>query len=237
MAGEDSGKGPTPPYTSFPSFKTLIATLKENGLPGRIDRSMLKNFSGGVAGQLLTALRFMGLTDDAGHPTDDLTALVGSYGTDAWPSALASVLQMAYAPLFQLRLESASPAQFNDLFRKAFAAEGDTFRKCVTFFLSAAKEAQVPISSYIMQNKKPRLGPTKKRAPKVDAKPKPPAPAKDDHVGSGSDHTHHQPAKEQPPEQVLLALLDPESMSADEQQAVWTLLLYLKKKPSSGGSS
>src|SRR5687767_15335518 len=40
-------------------------------------------------------------------------------------------------------------------FRTSYpAADGDTLRKCMTFFLNAVRDANIPISTYIMKNKK-----------------------------------------------------------------------------------
>lgn len=226
----EKGKQLSPPYTAFQSIKTLIGTLKENGVPGRIDRSLLNNFSGQVASQLLTALRFLRLTDDQGHPTTALEMLVDASGTDDWGAALESVVRDAYAPLFTLNLATASPQQFNDAFRREYSAEGDTFRKCVTFFINAAREAKIPISAYIMQNKKPRLqSPTKKRASKAPAASK---VAEEERQPPPPEHPRKEHAPAKTPEQVLLDILDPSRMTTEEQGAVFALLLYLKKSAS-----
>ena len=87
-----------PPYVSFQSVKTALAQFKEHATPDRIDRSVLTKFSGAIGGQILTAFRFLGLTDANGHSTDALRDLVKAFGTDAWPEALAQVLKKAYAP-------------------------------------------------------------------------------------------------------------------------------------------
>ncbi len=230
MAAEDKSKAASPPYTSWSSTKTLVATLSENGVPGRIDRSMLGKFSGAVAGQLLTAFRFLRLTDDGGHPTRALAALVEAYGTEEWPNVLAEVIRTSYAPLFELKLDTASPAQFNDAFRKAFVAEGDTFRKCVTFFLGAAKEANIVVSPYIMANKKPRTAAVKKKPLKSDTGSGRREPEGDGGGESGRGGGNGGDTSLKSADQMLLALLDPEKMSQEEANAVWTLLLYLKKK-------
>lgn len=218
------------PYTAFSSVTTLIKSLKEHGLPSRIDRSVLTNFSGAVGGQLLTALKFLGLTDDDGHPTDRLRALVAAHGTEEWPEVLAGVLRDAYAPMFQLNMETASPSQFTEAFRRAYPGADEVQRKSMTFFLGGVREAQIKISAYIMRNKKPRSGPAKKRAPKAPpgnggastppmGPPSPPPPPPSHLPG----HIH--PTNEFQ----LVALIDP-SMSDKERDAVWTLIQFLKMK-------
>ena len=64
----------TPPYTSYRTFKTFIEDLHEHGVPSRIDRSVLTRFSGVVGTQLMHALRFLGLIEDDGRPTERLKA-------------------------------------------------------------------------------------------------------------------------------------------------------------------
>src|SRR4051812_5484520 len=111
------GRGPTPPYIAFQSIKTLAKDLKEHGLPGRVDRSVLTNFSGAVASQIMTALKFLHLTDPGGIPTETFRELVKAYGTDDWPRLIGAMLRASYAPLFKLDLQTASPSQFNEAFR------------------------------------------------------------------------------------------------------------------------
>jgi hypothetical protein len=94
----------------------------------------------------------------------------------------------------------------------------------MTFFLNAAREAAIPISPYIMKNKKPRSGPTKRRAPKQPAA-----------RGSAAGSATHDPAipptvmQAKPMEYQLLDLLSAE-MTEAEKQAVWTLISYLKQQ-------
>jgi hypothetical protein len=162
-------KRAAPPYVSYPSLKTMVGGFKQNGLPGRIDRSVLGNFSGAVGGQLLTALKFLHLVGSDGEPTIALEVLIAAHGTDDWPAKLGEVIRAAYGPLFQLNLQTASPAQFNERFRAVYPMEGETFRKCLTFFLHAVTDAQIQVSPYILKNKKPRTnggGPRKPRVPR-----------------------------------------------------------------------
>jgi hypothetical protein len=232
MAESDAHKPPAPPYIAFQSLKTLLGVLKEHGLPGRIDRSMLGNFSGSVGSQLITALRFLRLIDPNGVPTQALSDLVTGYGTDRWDTELLEVLKVAYDPMFSFDLATATSSQFNDVFRRAYpSAEGETARKCMTFFLNAAREANVSISGYIMQNKKPRTAPARRKPlkakPKADGVP-------DAHKWREQDdppppRLPETGEKAKTPEQTLLDILDPGRMTAEEQKAVFTLLIYLKK--------
>jgi hypothetical protein len=222
-------KRPAPPYVSYASFKNMIGGFKEHVLPGRIDRSVLGNFSGIVGGQLLTALRFLGLIDLGNHPQDSLRDLVSAANTPKWATELQRVLHAAYTPLYELDLKAASPSQFSEKFMKTYPGEGSTARKSMTFFLTAAKDAQIEVSPYIMQNKKPRSGPAKKRTPKNGN-------GKSETGGAGK-NTDQKPdpnavirAVVPPLSQQLLEILDPANIPAEVQQAILTLLVHLRKE-------
>ncbi|MGC9954779.1 MAG: DUF5343 domain-containing protein [Rhizomicrobium sp.] len=219
----------TPPYTSFPSFKTLLKNLKEHGIPTRIDRSVLGgSFSNAVGSQLLTALKFLELTDDNNQPTKNLKPLVDELGTEEWKTSLLIVLEAAYPPLFALNLENASAAQFNERFRSAYKGTDDVQQKSVRFFLSAARDAGVKLSPYIMKNKKPRSATAKKRVPKISAdKSKSGAGG-----GKNTDTTptpHPPSSQNKQPSEMLLSLFDAK-MDKGEQEALWLLIKHFKGK-------
>jgi hypothetical protein len=223
-------RAPAAPYTAFSSVKTAVRQMKEHGIPSRVDRSVLTNFSGAVTSQVMTALKFLSLIDSEGRPGNGLKSLVDAIDSESdWPKALAQVLQYAYAPLFAADLQTASPSQFNELFKKNYPGADDVLRKSMTFFLNAAREANIPISKYILKNKKPRANPAKRRASKPVAR----------NVG-GSKTPFRQGAEDatppppntdnKPMEYQLLDLIGPE-MSEEERAAVWTLIGYVKKQP------
>ncbi len=217
----------TPPYTSFPSFKTLLSKLKEHGIPARIDRSVLGNsFSNAVGSQILTCLKFLGLTDDDNQPTKLLKPLVDEYGTEDWKSSLRIVLEQSYPSLFALNLENASASQFNERFRSAYNGTDDVQRKSMTFFLSAAKDADVKLSPYIMKNKKPRSSPAKRRAVRTPKNNTPNNGANGENNGGN----YVPPAQTQKmPSEILLGLFDTK-MDQKEQDALWLLIKHFKTK-------
>jgi hypothetical protein len=93
---------------------------------------------------------------------------VDAYGTDQWPDALGRLLRENYPALFGIDLAAASPAQFNERYRSAFQGGEQVQRKSMTFFLNAAREAQIEISPHILKNKKPRSAsvPIRRRVPR-----------------------------------------------------------------------
>ncbi len=217
----------TPPYTSFRTFKTFIQDLHEHGIPSRIDRSVLTRFSGVVGTQLMHALRFLGLIEENGRPTERLKELVNADSAGRWTETFLELLRREYAPMFAIDLETATPSHFNEAFRKAFPAADAVVQKCVTFFLYAASDAGVKISGRVLKGRKPRsLTPRRKPAKPVFSHP----PTKELEL---------EPPERQPlapriegkkPSEILLMHLDPNEMDDEQQAAVWTLLKHFKSK-------
>jgi hypothetical protein len=212
----------TPPYTSYRTLKTFIEDLREHGVPSRIDRSVLTRFSGVVGSQLMHALRFLGLIEDHGRPTQRLKELVSAHGAGHWPEKLLELLRQEYAPMFAIDLETATPSHFNEAFRKAFPAADAVVQKCVTFFLYAANDAGVKISGRVLKGRKPRSPtPRRKHAP---AHP----PAKESEAGPAGPQPDAWHIEGKKPSEILLMHLDPNEMDDEQQAAVWTLLKYFK---------
>ncbi len=214
----------TPPYTSYRTFKTFIHDLREHGVPSRVDRSVLTRFSGVVGTQLMHALRFLGLIEDHGRPTQRLKELVDADGGGHWPEKLLELLRQEYAPMFAIDLETATPSHFNEAFRKAYPAADAVVQKCVTFFLYAANDAGVKISARVLKGRKPRsLTPRRKHAF--------PQPQTTDVGGGTSPPQPVTPRIEgKKPSEVLLMHLDPNEMDDEQQAAVWTMLKYFKAR-------
>ncbi len=229
---QDAGGNGVAPYIAFQSMKTFVQNLKPHKLPNRIDRSLLQNFAGTVQGQLIATLRFFDLIDAKGIPTEALERLHQAYDTDQWPVVLEDLLKKRYPAIFEIGLATASPGQFNEAFRNAFGGAEAVQRKSRTFFLNAARDAQVEISQHITKNKKPRSMPTsgRRRAARATptrtpATPSTEPPAVNSNGGLDAATTPRAPNAYQ-----LLAVFDPSDMNPDEQAAVWTLIQYLKRK-------
>ena len=214
----------TPPYTSYRTFKTFIQDLREHGVPSRIDRSVLTRFSGVVGTQLMHALRFLGLIEDQGRPTQRLKELVNAHGAGHWPEKLLELLRQEYAPMFAIDLETATPSHFNEAFRKAFPAADAVVQKCVTFFLYAANDAGVKISGRVLKGRKPRsLTPRKKHASAQ-------AQTKDIEAATSQPQPVTSRIEAKKPSEILLMHLDPNEMDDEQQAAVWTMLKFFKSR-------
>ena len=214
----------SPPYTSFQSFKTLLGNLKEHGVPSRIDRSVLTNFSGAVGSQLITAFRFLKLINADNQPSEKLHGLVEALDTPSFKGELEGVIRNAYGPIFSIDLETATPGLFGEHFKKTFGGADAVISKCMTFFLNAAQEADILVSPRILSKTKPRAKTTKRKKPKTGSKGKG-GKLKDD----DSDDVPP-PPPEKLPSQVVFDVFDPVNMPEDVQRAALTLITWFKSE-------
>lgn len=168
MADSSGSSKLLPPYVTFVSLMNFIDSLKR-GIPGQIDRSLMKTMSGSMQTQMMSALKYLHLVDDTGRVKDTLTRLVHSEGAER-TNVLQELLRASYPFLFSdFDLSKATSNQFRQKFTEV-GASGDSVRKCIGFFLSAAKEANVEVSPYIAETvrqqseTKPRKPPAKAAA-------------------------------------------------------------------------
>lgn len=147
---QDSDSRLLPPYLPYRTFQGFIESLGQ-GLPDRIDRSLLKAMSGSTQNQLLTALRYLKLTDQYGNPTEMFHQFVKAQPQER-KHLLADLLHMAYPFLFTLtfNLATVTIGQLEEQFRERNASV-DTARKNISFFLMAAKDAEITLSPYLLK--------------------------------------------------------------------------------------
>jgi hypothetical protein len=125
------------------------------GLPNRVDRSVMSSLSGSSQLQLLAALRYLELVSPKGIPTERLSGLVESDGAK-FRKALREVLTSSYPFLFNgFDLQRATVEELTRELGTA-GASGDNVRKCVSFFLAAAKQAELPVSPFALSGSRVR---------------------------------------------------------------------------------
>jgi len=96
----------------------------------------------------MTALKVLQLVDADGHPQPVLEELVFAEG-ERRRSLLRGLLEDYYKPVFRLDLARATKNQFHEAFRSFGAREG-VLAKCEAFFIRAAQDAGIRLSSYIL---------------------------------------------------------------------------------------
>jgi hypothetical protein len=149
---EDSPNEPAiiPPYLPWPTFTAFIEKLSKTAVPNRIDASLIKNLSGTAQGQLLTALKFLALTNGNGAVTDKLRTLVKAYATADWANTLSESFMEAYQEVIgTLDLDTATPGELKERFREIGQIEGDTVEKAMRFYLNALKDAGISYSPHL----------------------------------------------------------------------------------------
>jgi hypothetical protein len=232
--GAGKAKAATPPYVSFRTVKTFEQDLHDHGIPGVIDKDVLKRFSGSVGKQLVTALRFLGLIDAANKPTAPLRVLTECYNTDKWAGALRELITDRYAPIFAaVDLETTTPSQLHNAFKAAYpGGADDVLKKSETFFLQAAKEAGIPLSKRLTVISRQRLA-IKRKPGNGGSKPDEDTTdrqAATEEKGRKRQRNDGEAPIDRTPYQMLIDILDPVAMDDEEAKAVWTLIQYLKKR-------
>jgi hypothetical protein len=153
---KETKKGETPPYIAFSTFLSFIKGLQKDGIPSRIDKSLLRNMSGGNQSALLATLKWFDLIDDVGHHGTPLEYFVAA--ADDSGAILREMLATAYKFMNDgsIDLERATGAQVEEKFR-AYGLTGSTVVKAMAFFISACKEADVALSAHIKLPKVVRI--------------------------------------------------------------------------------
>jgi hypothetical protein len=148
--------GIAPPYISFLTFQEVlnwISTLSDDAAPTADD--LRSRFGTSLGGQVVAALRFLGLIDGP----SDATALrdLATAAEESRSLLLAPIVREAY----DLPFESLPGATMGDLrmwFDSAYHIEGHTQRKAISFFINAARSAGLPLSPQLAKSVRPRIG-------------------------------------------------------------------------------
>ena len=136
-----------PPYISFRTITDLMSRMANEEPPSRIDKSYLASLSGGYQTQVIGALNALGLRDkDTGALTEAMLNLVKGSEPER-KSIIKEILEKGYSSLIALGT-NATQQQMLEGFKALGVNAGDTMRKSVSFYLNAAKYAEVPISRY-----------------------------------------------------------------------------------------
>ncbi len=159
-------------YMSWATLENLLERLDKDGVPPKIDRSILGG-SEGYKTLVLAGLKWLGLIETDGRVTDRLEAFKDE--PDRRQELVAELFREKYPKQIALGESNASQRDLELSFEPLM---GDTARKAVSFYLKGAGFAELPLSSYFITprkrkatangNAKPRKAPKKK--PK-DAEP------------------------------------------------------------------
>jgi hypothetical protein len=137
-----------PPYVAYRTFTNFIASLRESGLPNRIDRSVFVGVSGANQSFLLAALSFLGLINKDGNPTASLKDLAENPNNEK--AIFAKATKENYDFIFDgsFNINSATTAQLTEKFKER-GIGGSTITKAISFFTSICEAAEIKISPHL----------------------------------------------------------------------------------------
>jgi len=223
----------SPPYANFNAFINFINKLRDTVIPSRIDPTIFGSASGSISYSIISTLKFLKLIDESGVPNDQFTALVKA-SDELRTGILKGLIEKGYPSLFKsgVNLTTMTAGQFDEHMRTEYGVSGSTVDKIASFFISACKMADVPISSHLTARKPVATSSSAKKSAK-QRKGEP---------GGETDFEDHPPAP--PPastkamEYQLIDLMSEPDIDDSVKQSIWALVQYLtarKAKKSADG--
>lgn len=242
MTGAGGGRAKAPPYVSYRTLRTFVQDLHVRGVPEQVRREDLQHYgSATVVTQLIAALRFMGLIDDDDRPTPALRKQVDAYDTPDWRSVLRDDIRRAFPPIMRLDLAHATREQLDAAFREYPGSSEAVRRKCVQFFLAAARDAQFPLSAELSDEAPRRRSASRgtTQGSGADTLPLGSSPASPAAHPLPQTPTAVAPGQVQVPASryraafdALSGVWDPDDMPEEVDAAIVTVLRHLRKKES-----
>lgn len=112
----------------------------------------------------MSAFRFFGLVDGTDEPTLFLQSVIAN--PDQRPKELRALLITAFHDLIRRDLSKMTPRILEDAMEQ-YNVKGATKRKAMTFFLQAARYADLPLSSYLQAQIRTSTGGRRKKTPRT----------------------------------------------------------------------
>ena len=155
-----------PAYVGYTTFETFLDWLGEmDPIPRQLDRSLWgSKFSGGNGAQLMVGLRFLGLLDGE-QPMETLVTLAKA-NPDQRTAHLQAVIRNAYGSHLVDDLAEMTPRLVDSELRKLGTTEA-THRKALSFFINAAKAADVSMQPSVAKRARKRALGTGAKSVKV----------------------------------------------------------------------
>ncbi len=155
-----------PMYVSYATLTTVLVWIKEMKVtPTQLDRTLWgPKFAGSTGVQLMSGLRFLGLTNGSNNNPTPLLDKLARTDKDGRNAQMQELLKKAYGVDFVNGLPAASPQIVNEQLT-ALGTTTSTHAKAVSFFVNAAKSCGIHVPTAI--SKKARI-----RLPKIQKTPK-----------------------------------------------------------------
>jgi hypothetical protein len=135
-----------PMYATYPRFLGLVDQYKTSGIPPHVVARQMGDTPLTIAYRLVAGMRFLGLLDDAGTPTQVFRNLVAARGTPDWQNTLRAIIESAYAFLAPTYATGGRTTPGLQTAFEQYAGRKDSaIKAATTFFLAAAADAGMPI--------------------------------------------------------------------------------------------
>ena len=144
---KNTEKKTPPPYATYKTFLNFINSLKENGTPSHITRSMLPG-SNSAKASMSACLKSLGLITKDDIPSESLKQLADP--ETIYSNKLKEVIYNSYSflndPGFDIK--NTTTEKVVEKFKVA-GASGSTITKGIAFLLAACKDADIEVSRYV----------------------------------------------------------------------------------------
>ncbi|WP_334150952.1 DUF5343 domain-containing protein [Hyphomicrobium sp.] len=222
----DKPKKMAPPYATFPAFVGFINKLRDTGVPNRIDRSVFGNASGSVIYSVLASLTSLKMINEQGTPSQRFIDYVKA-SDEQRPMLLRQIVIDGYPSLFApgMDLTNMTAGQFNEHIRDEFGVAGSTIDKIASFFLAAAKAADIPVSKHLETRTPIASSPSSRKSAQQRKKP-------DTSASEDSDHPTPPtpPISEKALEYRLVDLMTEAAADPEVMSAIIKVITFLKTK-------
>ncbi|WP_324738450.1 hypothetical protein P6281_17150 [Mycobacterium sp. 5-140-3-2] len=160
---EEGRGGFKPPYLPFATLWNFVGELAAHPLPPAIDRSLMGTKSGSDQVNLMATLRTFGLIDDDRKVQPEFVEFATADEV-ARKEYLRVLVEKYYADALNVSSQNGTEQQLHECFRDTYGVDGaDTRRKAVTFFLHAARRAEIPLSPHFPSTRAGSGSPGQKR--------------------------------------------------------------------------
>lgn len=225
----DTSQKLSPPYAAYSSFSNFINGLRETDVPPRIDRTVFGNASGSLIYSILASLKSLKLIDDAGVPTKSLHLLVAASDEKQRAEVMRSILKVGFPTLWNgsIDVSQATAGQFDEHIRVEYDVKGSTLDKIAAFFLAAAADADIPISSYLKARRSQAASAPKRNGKRRRTEERAAAEQEVQQPPAAQQRHHLHADLSKPLEYQLIDLMKEPDIEDDVKTSIWSLVQFL----------
>lgn len=147
-----------PPYAPAEALVRFLRRIPDTRVPAEVTAEYLaeQDLGAGAGNErhLVSALRFLGLIDQRGHPTDafrDLSIPARQ------PEVLRRLLRESYGPIFAAGpVEGLTRDEAESRFTTAYGVAGQIREKAIRCFAALCELAELPLAADFSQRRRPR---------------------------------------------------------------------------------